>query len=284
VKYGFFPGCAYKTAAGYKESVDAVNRHIGIELVEIDDWNCCGATAAFSINGKNAMDLAGRVLALAEAQGFKEIVTTCNACYATLQKAVSKFNHSPGLMEKVNTDLEKEKLTLTRTLPVRHYMDVLIDDVPESAWPENSQNLPFTDNGVAVYYGCQLNRPYGPPAEALRPVRLEKLLRRFGIRPIEHSAKTLCCGASHMIPHEKDCLPLILRIVGETRRKGAGIITTICPMCQFNLDYGQKKIKGTALPVTYFTQVIGLAMGIAPKELGIDKLLIPLKMDSEVAK
>ncbi len=284
MKYGFFPGCAYKTAAGYKDSVDKVNQQVGIELAEIEDWNCCGATAAFSISADKAMALAGRVMALADAQGFKEIVTVCNACYATLQKAVFKFNHSPGLKERVNQCLENEKLQLIRILPVRHYLDVLIDDIPEIAWPSVSQKPSIADKPVAAYYGCQLTRPYGTSAEAEKPVRLEKFLSRFGFRPIEHSAKTLCCGASHMIPHETDCIPLISRITGEMRRKGAEIITTICPMCQFNLDYGQKKMKGPELPVTYFTQIIGLAMGIAPKDLGIDKLLVPIKIDSDVAQ
>lgn len=284
MKYGFFPGCAYKTAAGYKESVDMVSTRVGIELVEISDWNCCGATAAFSIDAGNAMALAGRVLTLAHDQGFKEIVTVCNACYATLQKAAKKFSHAPELMDAVNEHLKKETLTLTRILPVRHFMDVLIDDIPETAWKDKIEKSDIANMAVAAYYGCQLTRPYGTSAEAQRPARLEGFLTRLGFHPVEHSAKTICCGASHLIAHEKDCIPIISRIIGEVRRKGGDMITTICPMCQFNLDYGQDKIKGPSLPVTYFTQIIGLAMGIAPKDLGMDKLLVPVKMKSDVAK
>lgn len=282
MKYGFFPGCAYQTAAGYKESVDQVNRRIGVRLEEISDWNCCGATAAFSMDAANGLALAGRVLALAHAQGYQEVVTVCNACYATLQKAVSVFGDAPDAKEDVNRRLKRENLSLTRVPPVRHYMDVLIEDVPEAVWLDAAAQSPLGKTSVAVYYGCQLTRPYGAPEESQRPRRLEAFFQRLGLRPVAHSAQTLCCGASHLVPHEKDCIPLIARIIQEMTRKGAALVTTICPMCQFNLDYGQSKVRGAGLPVTYFTQVIGLAMGMSPKDLGMDKLLIPLKREPEV--
>ncbi|MBA3031377.1 MAG: disulfide reductase [Desulfobacteraceae bacterium] len=276
MKYGFFPGCAYKTAAGYEESVNAVNSLLGIELVEIRDWNCCGATAAFSREENSALALAARIMALAEQQGFSEIVTVCNACYATLKKAEHKLSGNPQRLKKVNGFLKADGLTLNQPVPVRHYLDVLIEDIPLEVWIQGKKTVfPFHDR-VAAYYGCQLTRPYGEPSQAERPDRLEKLLLALGVPVVKHSAQTLCCGASHIIGYEKQCLPLISRITGEMKNKGAEIITTLCPMCQFNLDYGQEKIQGKKLPVTYFTQVIGLAMGIAPESLGLDKLLVSL--------
>ncbi|MBU4317187.1 MAG: CoB--CoM heterodisulfide reductase iron-sulfur subunit B family protein [Proteobacteria bacterium] len=276
MKYGFFPGCAYKTAAGYETSVNAVNRLLGIELVEIRDWNCCGATAAFSREENSALALAARIMALADQQGFSEIITVCNACYATLKKAEHKLCGSARRLKEVNGILKTDGLSLNQPIPVRHYLDLLIEDIPLETWPKE-KNKVFPSHGrVAAYYGCQLTRPYGDASQAERPDRLENLLSALGVPVVSHSAKTLCCGASHIIGYEKQCLALISRITGEMKNKGAEIITTLCPMCQFNLDYGQEKIQGKQLPVTYFTQVIGLAMGIAPESLGLDKLLVPL--------
>ena len=279
MKYGFFPGCAYKTSAGYEASVNAVNDVLGISLTEISDWNCCGATAAFSTDEKAALTLTGRIMALAAGQGFKEIVTVCNACFATLKKAGEKFDRDPVLLQEVNQSLKTDRLNLERAVPVRHYMDVLLEDILPSAWPEKRKPFCGGDTKIAAYYGCQLVRPHGDRSQAERPDRLERLLANLGLPMIAHSARTLCCGASHIIGYEKECLPLISRITGEVQAKGADIITTICPMCQFNLDYGQGKSKGRKIPVTYFTQIIGLALGIDPKRLGLDKLLIPLEME-----
>jgi heterodisulfide reductase subunit B2 len=281
VKYGFFPGCAYQTAAGYKESVDAVNRALGIELVEIKDWNCCGATAAVSVNAGHASHLCARLFALAEAQGFDEIVTVCNACYAALQKACHKIIEAPGLLAQSNERLEKENIRLHRILPVRHYLDVLIEDILPDQWPKKKKTPAF-DRPVAAYYGCQLTRPYGDLSQAQRPDRLEALLRHAGLTVVEHSAKTLCCGASHMIAYAAECHPLISRIMMEIAAKGGAVVATICPMCQFNLDDGQSRLNAPKLPVTYFTQMIGLALGIDSKQLGLGKLLTPFRISAEV--
>jgi heterodisulfide reductase subunit B len=276
MRVGFFPGCAYKTAAGYEESVNAVNAVLGIELVEIEDWNCCGATAGFSVNASAAVTLGARLMALAQKQGFSEIVTVCNACYATLKKVEHKLDEDHDLLDEVNRRLEPDHLLLPSVVPVRHYLEVLTDDVPADRWPE-VRNTPLMAHAkVAAYYGCQFTRPHGQGSQTERPNQLEGLLEKIGVTTVDHSAKTLCCGASHIISHEKSCITLISRITGEMKNKGANLITTICPMCQFNLDFGQGKTAGPKLPVTYFTQVLGLALGVDSQKLGLNKLLIPL--------
>jgi len=276
VRYGFFPGCAYKTAAGYRESVEALNRALAIQLVEIPDWNCCGATAVFSINSSVALVLSGRLLALADLHGFDEIITVCNACYTTLRKAIHMMEHHPELITEINKHLKTETLQLKRLLPVRHYLDVLANDIPEMRWRKVKQSKSDSDLRVAAYYGCQLTRPWKDQGQPERPDVLEQFLERLGVTVIEHSAKTLCCGASHMIPYAKDCAPLVSRIIREVRKKNGNIIATICPMCQFNLDAGQGRLNIPGTPVAFFTQIVGLALGIDSKDLGIDKLLVPM--------
>ncbi len=281
MRYGFFPGCAYGTAAGYRESIEAVNQVLGIELIDIVDWNCCGATAAVSLGEDQALNLCGRIFALSENQGFDEIITVCNACYATLQKFRHKIEVHPDLLPKINSRLQNQNLRVSRIPPVRHYLEVLARDLSEDQWPSSQQGVELP-GPVAVYYGCQLTRPYGDRKLTERPDVLEPVLRRLGVPVVEHSAKTLCCGASHMIAYTSACSPLVSRIIKEISAKGADVVTTICPMCQFNLDEGQSQRKGPKLPVTYFTQIIGLALGIDPKHLGLDKLLTPFRIGTGV--
>jgi len=274
--YGFFPGCAYQAAAGYKESVDAVCGLLGIELREIEDWNCCGATAAFSRSQKEALVLTGRLFALAARQGFEEIVTVCNACYSTLKKAAKLLDGQPALLEQVNRVMAAEGLLLEHPLPVKHLLEVMLRDRSRLSWPRGECRLPEQVK-VAAYYGCQLTRPWQDVPRALRPDILESLLEAAGIEAVDHSARTLCCGASHAVAYSGRCQVLIDRIINGIRAKGGNLVTTVCPLCQFNLDQGQQGRAGDKVPVTYFTQVLGLAFGLPPEKLGLKKLLVPLK-------
>ena len=276
MRYGFYPGCSYRSAAGYSESVAAVSRALGIELMEIPDWNCCGATAFFSVDEFKALILAARNLALAQAHGLDEIVTICNACYTTFRKAIKVLTGNPQKLARVNEVLATEGLSIERTIAVRHLLDVLYNDVAEEVWFEKRpQNL--KDYTVAGYYGCQLTRPWGDLDVPEHPGILERFLERLGFVTVEHSAKTLCCGAFHSISYADECRPLISRIVSEIQFKGADLITAVCPMCQFNLDAGQQMFGLAPLPVPFFTQLAGIALGLKAADLGLKKLLIPIK-------
>lgn len=273
MKYGFFPGCTHTSDAGYAESVREINRLLRIELEPLSDWNCCGATSSFSLNRGEALALTGRLFAIAERQGFEQIVTTCNACYTTLRKARSIFLAEPASVKIVNGKLAKEKLLLNQPLPVRHYVELLVEDVPSTVWAEK-RKADFSHLRVAAYYGCQFTRPWQKSGSGKRPDLLENLLEKLGYTPVFHSAQTSCCGASHYLPHENACRQLIARIVSEAKRKGAHLITTICPLCQLNLDAGQQGEKAQVVPVPYITQLAGLSLGVSPEKLGMKKLLI----------
>lgn len=279
MKYGFYPGCSYKTEAVFRESVEAVNRAIGLELVTIEDWNCCGATSIFSLDQTEALLLTGRIFALANRQNLDTIVTTCNACYTSLKKGYKTLKADRALIAKINERLAPENLKITNLLPVRHLLDVLYHDIDESVWhrnrPKNINKLK-----VAAYYGCQLTRPWADIDDPEHPVIMERFLERLGYETVDHSAKTLCCGASHFITYEEDCLKLTERIISEMKRKGAHVASTLCPLCQLNLDAAQKNFRGVPMPIPYFTQLAGLALGIPTGELGLKKLLV--SMDHEV--
>jgi heterodisulfide reductase subunit B len=181
----------------------------------------------------------------------------------------------------VSRRLAGQGLDIKAALPdVSHYLDVLSDTVAAMP-PAENHGCGYPFEAVGVYYGCQYSRPWLSGPAAQRPRVLEDVLERMGISTVDHSAGTLCCGASHAVPYADACGTMIRRIVQEIRAKGGQLITTICPMCQFNLDAGQTHQGQAALPVTYFTQLIGLALDIAPGALGLNKLLIPLAAEKK---
>jgi len=279
MKYGFFPGCTYKGSAGYKESTEAVSQILHTELVEIEGWNCCGATSYWSLEDLPAVVLPARVMALAEKQDFKEVVNVCNACYSTLRKAKDKLDEDEGLMAQVNEALAEEDLHYTGSTKIRHYMEVLVNDLdPDDIKKHVKVDLEAMT--VAPYYGCQLNRPWGDMDDRQHPEMMDRLIETLGASvATDYSAKTLCCGASHMMPYEKNCLPLVKRIVGDALAKGARAISTVCPLCQFNVDASQSGLDLPDIPVLFFTQLLGLAFGLGEKDLQLKKLLVPFKKE-----
>lgn len=280
-RYAFYPGCSYKTAAGYKESLEFVVRRLGIELVELKDWNCCGATVTFSINEMEALAMAARVMALAESEGFDQLVTPCNACYSTLRKA-QKLIEEENLAEQINSALQGQNCTYHGKVRVRHVMEVLANDLSEDELA-SAVSLPFHELPIAPYYGCQLTRPWGDLDHPDNPTIMDGLLRASGCQVVEFTAKTYCCGAAQMVANKEACLPLVKAIITDAKRKGAQAIATICPLCQFNLDSVQEGI-GENMPAVFFTQLMGLAMGGSPRDVGIGKVLTPADAVLQAAK
>ena len=275
MKYGFYPGCSYKSEAGYKESVEAVCRLIGIELRELPDWNCCGATSMISMDADDAHLLTARIFALACKEGFDAVVTTCNACYTALRKTRKILEADSGLLADINKQLSSEGLNISSLPSVRHLLEVFYQDVDAASWTGKA-SPGIADIAVAAYYGCQLTRPWGDVDHPERPQMLDEFIKRLGYKVVDHSARTLCCGASHFFPYQEQCRSLVDKIIAEARRKGAQVITTLCPLCQLNLDAGQETRKGPPMPVPYFTQLAGLALGLSPVALGLNKLLNPM--------
>ncbi|OQX62950.1 MAG: hypothetical protein B5M56_04485 [Desulfococcus sp. 4484_241] len=277
MKYGFFPGCSYKGAAGYKESTEAVCRVLGIELEEIQDWNCCGATSYWSTESLKAYVLPARIMALAEKQGFSEIVNVCNACYSTLRKAQEKLSGDETLKEKVNLALAEEGLEYTGNFKIRHLMEVIVNDIGTDKIKEHVK-AGLSNLTIAPYYGCQLNRPWADIDDAHNPVLMDGLIRAVGAKPLEnYSAKTECCGAAQMVAYKELCVPLNRRIVKDAVNKGANAICTVCPLCQLNVDSSQAGLGLPKIPVIFFTQLMGLAFGLTEEDLMLNKLLTPFK-------
>src|SRR5512136_1661698 len=267
MKYSYFPGCSLKgLGRAYEESLLPVMRHLGVELIELDDWNCCGATAYMAVDEAKACVLAARTLALAEKSGNQQLLAPCAACYLVLNKTKHYFEEYPAMKATADRALAAVGLSYSGDTPVRHPLDVLLNDVGLEAIKQKVTR-PLKGLKVAPYYGCQLVRPYSTFDEAWNPVTMDRILEALGVEVLPFPLKTKCCGGSLTGTVPEAGLRLSYILLKEAVRRGADVIATVCPLCQFNLDAYHDQIVhrwGPArIPTVYFTQLMGLALGFA---------------------
>lgn len=280
MKYAYFPGCSLKgLGRSYEESLLPVMRHLGVEVVELDDWNCCGATAYMSVDEHEASVLAARNLAIAECTGLQNLLTPCSACYLVLNKAKHNVSEFPEVRENVHRALKSASLTYTGKTAVRHPLDILFHDVGVEAIRQKVVR-PLTGLKVAPYYGCQVVRPYATFDEAWNPMTMDHILKALGAEVVHYPLKTKCCGGSLTGTVPEAGLRLCYILLKEAVRRGADVIATVCPLCQFNLDayHDQiaKKWEAVPVPTVYFTQLMGLAFGLEPRQLGLQRNFISM--------
>ncbi len=277
-QYSYFPGCSLKsTAVAYDESVRAISASLGIELIELEDWNCCGTTAYSSIDRLESIAIPCRDLALAEKKGL-DLVTPCTACFRTFERVNSHLKLYPFLKPKVDKILAAAGLEYHGQVRVRHLVDVLINDVGVEAIASKVVN-PLHGLRVAAYYGCLLVRPRVAFDDPENPHSLDGLLKSLGAEVVPFPAKSRCCGGSLVISNVDLALGLIQRILESAHSNGAECIVTACPLCQLNLDAYQGMVNskfGTSyrLPIMFLSQLLGTALGIKPKELGFDRGIV----------
>jgi heterodisulfide reductase subunit B len=280
-KYAYFPGCSLKgLGRGYEESLLPVMERLGVEMVELDDWNCCGATAYMSIDEKQACVLAARNLALAEKTGAGDLVTPCSACYLVLNKMKHYIKESEEMRTTVRRSLDGAGLSYSGNTPVRHPLDILVNDIGLDVIKEKVVR-PLTGLKVVPYYGCQVVRPYSTFDDAWNPTTMDRLLATIGAEVVPYPLKTKCCGASLTGTLPKVGLRLTYILLREAARRGADVISTICPLCQFNLDAYHDQVARrwgpVPVPTVYFTQLMGLAFGLPAKQLGLNRNFVRMK-------
>ncbi len=276
MEIGFYPGCSLKgTSSEYAQSTLALAKAFDINLKEITDWNCCGATAAHNLNHELAVALPARVLALAEKDGMTEIVVPCAACYNRLSVTQHELNKDKELKARVEDTLQMSLSGAIEIMNVMQFIDKYIADKIEE-----KVTKPF-DQQVVCYYGCLLVRPQ----EVLNfdrledPQSMDTLMTKIGATPMEWGYKTECCGAGFSVSRTDIVAKLSGRIVKDAVDRGAKAIIVACPMCQSNLDMRRPHIDSylkmkTDIPAMYITQAIGLAVGIDRDELGLKKLFV----------
>jgi heterodisulfide reductase subunit B len=290
VKYAFFPGCAiHASAKEYGMSCEAVSKVLGIELVEIPNWNCCGSIdAVYAYNPALSVSLSARNLSLAEKMNM-DVVTLCSACFFTLSRANKVLRENLEFKGQVDRVLNNLKLNYNGETRVRHYLDVLVNDIGMEKISEHVK-VPLKELKVAPYYGCLLVRPpeianFDDPEH---PQSIDRLIEVLGATSVDYMDKTSCCGASLIVTKEKVAMEMTKNLLLSAKDAGANCVVTPCPMCHFNLDARQRDIESTFhvdidLPILYITQIIGMAFGLSPEELGLKRNCVsPMQLFSSL--
>jgi len=271
---GYYPGCAlHGSSNDYERSVRACLDALGANLRELDDWICCGATAAHSLNQKLAVALPARSLGIAERDGYDDLLAPCPMCSMELLKARMLVSGDPAMRKEISDIVE---------LPVEGRTDVInliqvfqkigYDKLKEAA------KVPLADYKPACYYGCLLTRP----PEVLRfddceqPTSMETLLASLGAAPVEWNYKTECCGAGMTMCNEDTVLELSHKILSNAEQHGANCVVVACPMCHVNLDMKQADVDRRygvqhGMMIYYLSDLVGLALGLDEQTLGIDR-------------
>ena len=274
--YAYYPGCSlHGTALEYAKSTEAVCRALGIELKEIEDWNCCGASSAHTVNPWLGHGLVARNLQLAHATGLKELVLPCAACYARFKETAHALG-DPATAARIE---EVAGGDVPRDLAIEPLLKIAVE--PERIERiQSSVVRPLTGLKLAPYYGCLLTRPpdvaqFDDPED---PQTLDQLMRVLGAEVVRWPGKTACCGSSLALSRTDVVLDLSHQLLAWAEAAGADAIVTACPMCHSNLDtrQGQMRRSGRGdhkMAVYYFTELMGVALGLGLSELGIHKHL-----------
>jgi len=280
MRYSYYPGCSLNsTAVTYKQSIEYVAEKIGLELFEIPDWNCCGATCAHSKSRWLALSLPARNLALAEKEGYGlDIAVPCASCY-------SRMKHTVCAARK--DEETRKKLEEIIGMQYRAQADVL--SFPEIfALPEVMEACKrlmvrsLRGLKIACYYGCLTVRPreVTGSGDTEDPMQLDDIVAAMGAEPVSWDFKTECCGASHQVDAPEEARPLVERIFRNAKANSATAIVTACPLCNLNLDMREEEInrqRGTAfdIPVYQFTELLAVCMGASANEAGLHKHFYP---------
>ncbi len=275
--YSYFPGCSTEaTASPLGLSVLPVAKELDMDLIELEDWNCCGSSPYGSVDKLEATCIAARNLALAEKRGF-DLVTPCSNCFVTLHSANTHLKEYPALREQVNEALAAASLDYNGGVRVRHLAEVLYSDItPEVIGAKVTK--PLKGLKVAPYYGCQLVRPDGFD-DPESPHSLDELVASLGADVVSWPLKARCCGSSLVMSEPELALELINKLLRNAQENGAQCLVTPCPLCQINLDAYQSQVNSRFktsynLPVLFLTQLMGIALGIAPDALGLQRNIV----------
>lgn len=275
--YAYYPGCSSTgTSIEYDMSSRAICEALGIRLTDVPDWNCCGSTPAHTVDHSLSSALSARNLDHVASMGLDSCVTPCPSCLANLKTASHRMEDE-GFRNKVNKLLDKPANTDIETKSV---LQILVEDYGI----ENIRKKvvkPLNGLVVGAYYGCILNRP--PELmqfdDREHPMAMDNIMEALGATVVPFPLKVECCGASFGIPRKDVVMRLSGKLLDTAEEIGAMALVTACPLCQMNLDMRQNQINhanGTNhnIPIFYFTQLLGLALGLTEKELGMNKLCV----------
>lgn len=276
MRFAYFPGCTLSSSGyDYNLSFKYVAEALGIELVEVRDWVCCGAVSGRATSHLLSVVLPALNLSHAEQEGFDKLITPCPACLSRFKAANVEWAKDSGVREKIDQVSDSK---YRGTVRVYHPLEVFLELGPERIRERVRRKL--SGLKIGCYYGCLLTRP--PEVcqfdRVEDPQSMDSIVRLLGAQPMEWFLKTECCGNVMTLTRADVVTKLSSDILHEAREAGVNVIAVACPLCQANLDGRQRQIEEKddtryRLPVLYITQLMGLAFGARPKELGIQKLI-----------
>jgi heterodisulfide reductase subunit B len=276
MKYAYFPGCSLSSSGyDYNLSFKFVARVLGIDLVEVKDWVCCGASSAHATSHLLSVALPVLNLSHAERDGFDKLIAPCLACLSRFKAANIELEHDTDLKEKIHQVFDYKYQGKVKVYhPLEVFLEIGLDRIREKIRKK------LSGLKVACYYGCVLTRPpkIAQFDNVEDPQSMDSIVSTLGATPIEWSFKTECCGVSMTLTRSDIVLKLSNDILREAKEAGANAIAVACPLCQANLDGRQRQIEETynvryGIPILYITQLMGLAFGAFPKEVGVQKLI-----------
>ena len=287
-RVAYYPGCALEgTGHAYNRSTKAVGKALGLELDEVKNWNCCGAMEVKNIDPKLQTYLSSRVLSIAANQmGYDVVMAPCNGCYHNLKKAEYELEHDSASREVVDRLSKKAGHDTYESGQAEtiHALDWIKDAIGEKGLKAQVKNS-LKGLKVANYYGCMYTRPrhifpekdQGEGSESTsEPHFMDDLLAAAGAKNVDFPLKTACCGGAHTLSDSDISTKLVLNILKAAEASGANVIATECPTCHTGLEmhqiraekrFGQK----TTVKILYFTQLLGLALGLSPRKVGVQE-------------
>jgi heterodisulfide reductase subunit B len=276
MRYAYFPGCSLSSSGyDYHLSLKYVTEALGIDLIEVKDWGCCGASSAHETTHLLSIALPILNLSHAEKDGFDKLVAPCLACLSRFKAANAELAKDADLKKKIHEILNYKYQSKVK---VYHPLEVFLEMGFEKIHKRIRKKLKGLK--VACYYGCLLTRPpkIAQFDDVEDPQSMDAIVRILGAETVDWSFKTECCGTSMTLTRSDMVLKLSNDILREAKEAGANAITVACPLCQANLDGRQRQIEESyktryGIPILYFTQLMGLAFGAFPKEVGIQKMI-----------
>ncbi|MHC4756678.1 MAG: heterodisulfide reductase-related iron-sulfur binding cluster, partial [Planctomycetota bacterium] len=275
-KYSLYTGCLIPSRYPAIELASRkVLDNLDVELIELKDTTCCPNQMAIKSTDEALWELmAGRNLAIAEKNGY-DVLSLCNGCYNTLKTVNSTLKNDDKLRDKLNHELATMDLEFNGKIKVKHILEVLLDDIGVTAIEKTLKKS--LDGLIAgVHYGCHVTRPEDSISfdDTKEPKSLDKLVELLGIKSIDYPDKYLCCGGGLKIASTEDAAGFARIKLMEIKESNANCIIVTCPYCRAQLESAQEEIRECYnekfdLPIFYYTELLGLAMGFSPEELGL---------------
>lgn len=274
--YAYYPGCSlHSSAAEYNLSVRKVCEKLGIHLEEMKDWICCGATPVHAINPKLSLAISAKNLSIAAEMG-KDVAVACAACFNRMKATAKHLDEHDDIRKQIDEITETKYKS---GIGIYHILSIIASLDPEII--EKAIVKKLTGLKVGCYYGCLLVRPpkimeFDDPEN---PTIMEKVLAHTGAEMVDWNFKTECCGASLSVPRTDIVLKLCHDILQDAKKRGIDVLSVACPLCQMNLDMRQWEVekafkKSFQIPILYFSQILGLAMGEYAESIGLNKLIV----------